>query len=117
VIDDQARVNVDQRIRDTWNRTPDTITVTDALAMDWGGERNLALRRAVGMAPPWQSGETCLVNMAGVIQLTVATGKRARQLADKLEAALPRDGWRVQVTKRPDGLQLVTAHPDTPGQP
>lgn len=75
-----------------------------ALAMPWGGERNLALRAALGLV----EGEIGMVNQGDVAQVVVDSHARASQIARRLKLSVGAD-WNVATTVRPDGRHLVTA--------
>lgn len=64
----------------------------------WGGERNLALRRQLGLV----EGEIGMVDMAGTVQLVVDTKARADHLAEQVTGDL--NVWR-----RRDGRWVVWA--------
>ncbi|NED96458.1 hypothetical protein G1H11_14200 [Phytoactinopolyspora alkaliphila] len=97
-----------QAVIDAYNAVPADIRIADALTMPWGGERNLALRKALGI--PLESDEICMVNHGDVAQVVVFTRRRGRQITAALQAGMP-DGWLAYLTRRADGAWLVTAHP------
>lgn len=78
-------------------------TVAEALAMPWGGERNVALRSALGLV----EGEIGMVNQQDVAQVVVDDHARAGQVAPELKRGLGYDG-RVSTRRRGDGRYLVT---------
>lgn len=82
----------------------DGVTVADAAAMPFGGERNCALRAALGLEP----GEIGMVNQGDVVQVVVAGHGRANGLARDLKGGLG-GGWTVRTNRRPDGRFIVTA--------
>jgi hypothetical protein len=96
------------RIVEAYQAIPHTIRIGEALAMSWGGERNLAMRKALGIA--LEADDVCMVGQDGLVQVVVPSSRKAREVAAKLEAGLPTP-YQVGVTKRPDRLWLVTATP------
>lgn len=100
------QLQVQERIERTWAALPDNIRVADAAAMPFGGERNLALRKALGI--PLGTDEVAMVTQADIVQVVTDTRKRADRHRALLGAALK--GWTVTRTQRPDRAWLVTAH-------
>lgn len=79
--------------------------IADAVAMPWGGERNLALRAALGLV----EGEVGMVNLGDVVMLVVTGHGRANKLAKALGRDLP--SWTVRLNTRPhDRRYVVTAY-------
>lgn len=64
----------------------------------WGGERNLALRRQLGLV----EGEIGMVDMHGTVQLVVDTKARADHLSEQVTGDL-------RVWQRRDGRWVVWA--------
>jgi hypothetical protein len=96
-----------RRIEAYWRTIPDTIRVADVLTMPWGGERNLALRKALGL--PLESDEVCMVTQADVVQVVVDTRARARQMLLRLQGTTP-PGWdHLKMHPWPDRRWLITA--------
>ena len=89
---------------------PAGITIADAVTMPWCGERNLVLRRALGLDFPGRRGEACMMNQADVIQVVMRNRTPAVRVERLLSEGLDAD-WTVTVTERPDGGWLVQAHP------
>ena len=95
----------EQMAADYWKTLGD-VTVADAMAMPWGGERNLALRKALNIRFP---GKTVVqVNQGDVIQVVPPSKQRAEVVADQLREGL--DGFTVEVTRRADGQWIVTGY-------
>ncbi|WP_166345115.1 hypothetical protein [Phytoactinopolyspora limicola] len=78
--------------------------IRDAVALPWGGERNLALRAALELV----EGEIGLVNRGEVVQLVVDTHRRANELVKLLAAAFP--GWTTRVNTNSDRRYVVHAY-------
>lgn len=87
---------------------PAGVTVTDAMLMPWSGERNLALRKALGIRYP--SREVVMVNQGDVIQCVLPRLMDAREVANRLRCELP--GWTIVEDRRRDRQWLVTGYLD-----
>lgn len=81
--------------------------ISEAVQMPWSGERNLALRAALGL----REGEIGMVNQGDVVQVVVDEHSRANKLGRELRAGLGSD-WTVETTRRPDGRHLITCYRD-----
>lgn len=99
------------RVEQAYAAIPDTVTIADAITLGWGPERNLTLRKALGI--PLESGEVVTINRGDIIQVLTATRKRARYLTSRLVAGLPQGGT-VTTTRNPDRNWLITAHATQP---
>lgn len=65
------------------------------LAMHWGGDRNIALRRVLGV-------EVGMVNSAGVVLAVCPNRREARRVERLLSRVVPTSHWR-----RADGKWVV----------
>lgn len=92
---------------------PPGLTVEDALLMAHSGERNLVLRKALGIDFPGRVGEVVMVNQGDIIQVVQRNLTAARRVEQLLKRALP--GWSIGTTKRPDRAWLVTGYLDVDG--
>lgn len=73
----------------------------NVVKMEWGGDRNLALRAWLGS----YESEVAMINMAGILQTLAATKPRATALSKRLNAAIPRE--QIYVQKNDDGKFLI----------
>ena len=89
---------------------PAGLTVADAVSMPWCGERNLVLRKALGLDWPGRRGEACMMNKADVVQVVLRNRTPAVRVERLLAEALDAD-WTVDCIQRDDGAWLVQAHP------
>jgi hypothetical protein len=69
--------------------------LAEVLAMPWGGDRNMALRRVLGI-------EQGLVNMEGVVIAVCVNREDARRVDRLLSRVMATRRWR-----RPDGKWVV----------
>lgn len=74
--------------------------LADVLAMLWGGDRNIALRRALGV-------EVGLVNREGVVLAVCLNREDARRVDRLLSRVVATRRWR-----RPDGKWVVAGLED-----
>lgn len=83
----------------------DTVAILNAWTLPWGGDRNLAMRDALGL----EEGELCLINQGEVCQAVVDELGRANKLARRIKLALGTDSY-TGVIQRKDGRYLLTAY-------
>lgn len=88
---------------------PPGLSVDDAVRLPFSGERNLVLRKALGLDFPGRRGEMCKVSAEDVVQVVQRNLTAARRVERLLRDGLP--GWTVKVLKPGDGW-LVTAYVD-----
>jgi hypothetical protein len=74
--------------------------LADVLAMPWGGDRNMALRRVLGV-------EMGMVDRSGVVLAVCANREDARRVDRLLSRVVATTRWR-----RPDGKWVVAGMKD-----
>lgn len=74
---------------------PSKKALAKVLAMPWGGERNIALRRILGV-------QVGMVNSAGVVLAVCPNRREARRVERLLSRVVPTRHWR-----RADGKWVV----------
>lgn len=99
----------EQMAQHYYDQLPPGLTIEDAMLMDQGGQRNLVLRKALGMPFPGRRGEIVMINQADIVQVVTRNLTPARDAEAQLRKALP--GWHVEVTKRMGEGWLVTGCP------
>ena len=106
-----AQVAADARVKMFWHQLPPGLNPADVLDMPFGGERNLAMRKALGIE--LNANEVCVVNQGDVIQVVVPTRWRTREVTSRLNPlrTLPGD-WTIEDYERPDGKHLIAAYRD-----
>lgn len=83
-----------------WATIPDDVTIADAVGMDYSPQRNLVLRKALGIRFP---GRTIVqMTQADWIQVLAPKKAKAEWHARQLREGLP-DGWSVSVKRTSDG--------------
>lgn len=97
-----------RRADDYWRQLGD-VTVAEAHAMPYGGERNLAMRKALGIR--WPSDTTCVVLDDGTIQVVHGKQRAAQVIATRLRSEL-QNSWDVRSFRRGDGRWMIQATAD-----
>ena len=87
------------RANDFWGSLPDDLTIIEAMTMDDPGERNLALRKALGIK--WPGKTVVKVSLHGHIEVVTPNKNRAEWHAHQLREALPR--YTVNASKTSGG--------------
>jgi hypothetical protein len=98
-----------------WRNLPPGISVADAVAMPFSGERNLVLRRALGLDFPGRRGELVKMDKGDVVQVVQRNLTAARRVERLLTEGLDAS-WTVGLRERSDGCWLVAAYPYVEGQ-
>jgi hypothetical protein len=91
-----------------YDRLPDGLSVADALAVPEPGERNLTLRKALGIRFP--SDTVCHVTAGGEVQLVADQRGRVEALGRIVVAEAP-GVWLSGISRRPDGRWVGTCWP------
>lgn len=93
-------------MRRYWHALPVGTRVTDALTMRWSAQRNIVLRKALGLSP--DSGDHVEMDRHDGIVVRTVSRRTGERLRDKLVAALPED-WKVEYDPQgDDGRVLIT---------
>lgn len=98
-----------------WRNLPPGITVVQAVEMPFSGERNLVLRKALGLDFPGRRGESVKVDKGGVVQVVQRNLTAARRVERLLVEGLD-PSWTVALHEPPGGGWLVAAYPNIEGQ-
>ncbi len=93
----------------TFGRSPDSAVRATDVAVDEAGRPGFTLRTEEGQAPVRLRlhGEHNVSNALAAAALAGQLGMDLRAVADGLSAATARSRWRMEVTRRPDGVTII----------